>query len=80
MGEFPGAVCNAPWVSAVIESDGSVMPCFFHKAYGNIYEKDFLEIINSEQAIEFRKKLNVETDPVCQKCVCSLKLGIRQMN
>jgi MoaA/NifB/PqqE/SkfB family radical SAM enzyme len=78
--EFPGTVCNAPWVSAVIESDGSVMPCFFHKPYGNIYETDFLEIINSEDAVSFRKNLNVQEDPVCKKCVCSLKLGITQMN
>jgi MoaA/NifB/PqqE/SkfB family radical SAM enzyme len=79
-GDFPGTVCNAPWVSAVIESDGRVMPCFFHKPYGNIYEKDFIEIINSAEAIAFRKNLHVKEDPVCKKCVCSLKLGITQMN
>lgn len=73
-GSFPQPVCNAPWVSAVIESDGSVMPCFFHKPYGNIYENDFAAIINSEGAIKFRKSLNVKEDPVCRKCVCSLKL------
>ena len=28
--------CNAPWVSAVVEADGSVRPCFFHPAVGNI--------------------------------------------
>ena len=27
--------CNAPWVSAVIESDGTVRPCFFHEPIGN---------------------------------------------
>ena len=80
MGEFTAPVCNAPWVSAVIESDGRVMPCFFHAPYGNIYDNDFLEIINSNQAIEFRKKLNVKEDPVCKKCVCSLKLGVAKMN
>ncbi len=76
LAEFPGTVCNAPWVSAVIESDGRVMPCFFHRPYGNIYDGDFLGIINSEEAIEFRRKLSVREDPVCRKCVCSLKLGI----
>jgi MoaA/NifB/PqqE/SkfB family radical SAM enzyme len=78
--DYPGATCNAPWVSAVIESDGRVMPCFFHKPYGNIYDGDFLEIINSPQAISFRKNLDVDKDPICRKCVCSLKLGITQMN
>ena len=26
--------CNAPWMSAVIEADGSVRPCFFHQSVG----------------------------------------------
>jgi len=76
LAEFPGTVCNAPWVSAVIESDGRVMPCFFHEPYGNINDGDFLKIINSDRAIAFRKNLKVSEDPVCKKCVCSLKLGI----
>lgn len=80
IGDFPETVCNAPWVSAVIESDGRVMPCFFHEPYGNIYDHDFLEIINSPVAIAFRKNLDVNRDQVCRKCVCSLKLGVRQMN
>ena len=78
LGGFPGTVCNAPWVSAVIESDGRVMPCFFHKPYGNIYEKDFMELINSPEAISFRRNLDMDNDPVCRKCVCSLKLGLTQ--
>jgi MoaA/NifB/PqqE/SkfB family radical SAM enzyme len=80
LSDYPAPVCNAPWVSAVIESNGDVMPCFFHKPYGNIYEKDFTEIINSAAAIDFRKRLNMDTDSICKKCVCSLKLGLRQMN
>lgn len=78
--DFPAAVCNAPWVSAVIESDGSVMPCFFHKPYGNIYENDLLEILNSPEAIAFRKNLDMNRDEMCKKCVCSLKLGITKLN
>ena len=78
--EYAEAHCNAPWVSAVIESDGNVLPCFFHKAYGNIYQQDFLEIINSKEAIAFRKNLNISSDPICKKCVCSLHIGINKMN
>jgi MoaA/NifB/PqqE/SkfB family radical SAM enzyme len=77
---FPQTVCNAPWVSAVIESDGSVMPCFFHKSYGNIHNNNFMDIINSPEAISFRKNLDVEKDETCKKCVCSLKLGVTQLN
>lgn len=69
---FPGQKCNAPWVSAVIESNGDVMPCFFHKPYGNIYESGFEEIINSKKSVQFRKQLDVKTNATCTKCVCSL--------
>ena len=79
MGDYPPVVCNAPWVSAVIESDGSVLPCFFHKPYGNIYSNDFLEVVNSPLAREFRRGLDVNENEICRKCVCSLKLAPHQM-
>jgi len=74
--EFPAPVCNAPWVSAVIESNGDLLPCFFHKPYGNVTGNSFEEIINSEEAIAFRKQLDVNKNEVCRKCVCTLKLGL----
>lgn len=74
-GNFPTVNCNAPWVSTVIEPDGSVRPCFFHKKIGNIYEESLINILNSEESILFRKKLDVKTDPICRKCVCSLNLS-----
>ena len=78
VGMFPSKACNAPWVSAVIESTGEVLPCFFHKSYGNINVRSFSEIINSAEAISFRKSLDVQTNPTCQRCVCSLHVGITQ--
>ena len=74
--KFEAPPCNAPWVSAVLESDGRLMPCFFHKEYGNIYDGDFESILNSKSAIGFRKNLDVKKNEVCEKCVCSLKLGV----
>jgi MoaA/NifB/PqqE/SkfB family radical SAM enzyme len=73
--DYPPMNCNAPWVSAVIEADGSVRPCFFHTQSGNIKEASLTEILNSENSISFRKNLNVKTNPVCEKCVCSLNLS-----
>jgi len=73
---FQAPTCNAPWVSAVVESNGDVMPCFFHKPYGNITDGSFDEIINSEKAISFRKNLDVSKDEICRKCVCSLYLKV----
>lgn len=70
-------LCNAPWVSAVIESDGAVKPCFFHPPLGNIHDADLLQILNSPPATDFRRNLHVEQNPTCQRCVCSLYLEPR---
>lgn len=69
--------CNAPWVSAVIEADGAVRPCFFHPAYGRLGEKPLDEILNSPEAVAFRRGLDVGRDPICQGCVCTLHLAPR---
>ena len=66
--------CNAPWVSAVIEADGTYRPCFFHRPLGSIQDGPLHEILNSPRAIEFRRHLDVSNDPVCRRCVCSLDL------
>lgn len=72
---FPFKRCNAPWVSAVIEADGSVRPCFFHETVGNIHNSSLSGILNDEHALNFRKKLNMASDPTCVKCVCTLHLS-----
>ena len=77
LGQVPPVAphCNAPWVSAVVEADGTVRPCFFHRSLGNIYERPLMEILNSERAIDFRRTLDIPSDSVCQKCVCSLHVS-----
>lgn len=74
-GTFPTTICNAPWVSTVIETDGTVRPCFFHAGYGNIHERPLEEILNSPEARAFRRNLDVTQDPICRKCVCTLSLA-----
>jgi MoaA/NifB/PqqE/SkfB family radical SAM enzyme len=74
---FPYKKCNAPWVSTVIEADGSVRPCFFHEAIGNIRDSSLASILNSEPAVNFRKTLDMSTNSTCVKCVCSLNLPPR---
>jgi Fe-coproporphyrin III synthase len=64
--------CNAPWVSAVVEVDGTVRPCFFHRTIGNITSSTLEEVINGEKAQEFRQSLDMENDATCRRCVCSL--------
>lgn len=76
VGTFPSKTCNAPWVSTVVESDGTVRPCFFHDAVGNIYEDTLESILNGERAISFRENLDVSTDPTCRRCVCTLNMQV----
>ena len=64
--------CTAPWVSAVIETDGTLRPCFFHEAVGNAREQGLLGALNSDHAVRFRESLDVRTNSICQRCVCSL--------
>ena len=66
--------CNAPWVSAVIEASGDVRPCFFHQTLGNIHQQTLAEIVNGPEAVRFRAGLNVASNAICRKCVCSLHI------
>jgi MoaA/NifB/PqqE/SkfB family radical SAM enzyme len=74
MNPFPYKKCNAPWVSTVIEADGTVRPCFFHPSFGNIRENSLDKILNSDDAMDFRKTLDIDADSICKKCVCYLNL------
>ena len=75
--KYPAKKCNAPWVSAVVEADGTVRPCFFHEAIGNIRDQTLENILNDNEAINFRRKMDMTLDP-CKKCVCSLNLPFYQ--
>jgi MoaA/NifB/PqqE/SkfB family radical SAM enzyme len=72
---FPYKKCNAPWVSTVVEADGSVRPCFFHDTIGNVRDNSLEEILNNKAATDFRRTLDMSINPTCVKCVCSLYLS-----
>jgi Fe-coproporphyrin III synthase len=72
-GEFPSVQCNTPWVSAVLEPDGSLRPCFFHPSYGPVSE-GLQTTLNSTRAVAFRQGLRVGSNETCRRCVCSLNL------
>jgi MoaA/NifB/PqqE/SkfB family radical SAM enzyme len=75
-GPFPEVSCNAPWASAVVEADGTVRPCFFQPPVGNVREKSLGALLDDEM-VAFRKGLDVARNATCQRCVCSLSLGMR---
>jgi MoaA/NifB/PqqE/SkfB family radical SAM enzyme len=66
-------VCNAPWVSVVVEADGVVRPCFFHRPIGKIdADTSLMDVVNGPEAVRFRMGLDVASDSTCRRCVCSL--------
>ena len=71
---FPAVDCNAPWISVVLEANGDVRPCFFHDAVGNIRRAPLGEILAGKLR-SFKRALDVSADPVCQRCVCSIRTG-----
>jgi MoaA/NifB/PqqE/SkfB family radical SAM enzyme len=75
LGQAPwvAPMCNAPWVSTVIEADGTIRPCFFHRSVGRLNGGGLLKILNGPEAIDFRSNLRVSENPTCRRCVCSLK-------
>jgi MoaA/NifB/PqqE/SkfB family radical SAM enzyme len=64
--------CNAPWVSAVMEADGNLRPCFFHQPTASTRLSTLAEALNSDSAVAFRATLDITANPTCQNCVCSL--------
>jgi MoaA/NifB/PqqE/SkfB family radical SAM enzyme len=75
---FAPDACNAPWVSAVIEANGAVRPCFFHEPVGSLREAPLASIVANELP-RFRRTLDVGTNPVCGRCVCSTKIGWKNL-
>jgi MoaA/NifB/PqqE/SkfB family radical SAM enzyme len=73
---FPSVLCNAPYMSAVVEADGAVRPCFFHRAVGSIRDTPFDEIVRRHLSA-FRSDLSIGENPICERCVCSIRTGWR---
>ena len=65
-----GYRCISPWVAAYVFPGGEVRPCLnCSYSYGNIREKRFSDIWNSETAVQYRKFLKKNRMfPVCVRC------------
>jgi MoaA/NifB/PqqE/SkfB family radical SAM enzyme len=75
-GPFPAVDCDAPWMSVLIEADGAVRPCFFHPSVGNLRQRPLRALLGREMPA-FRRGLRVAEDSTCQRCVCTIKVGLR---
>ena len=73
---FPRVACNAPWMSVVVEANGAVRPCFFHEPVGNVRRAPLGSIIEGNLRT-FRSGLDVSSNEVCRRCVCSIRTGWR---
>jgi MoaA/NifB/PqqE/SkfB family radical SAM enzyme len=73
---FPRVACNAPWVSVVLEANGSVRPCFFHEPIGNVRRTPIASLV-TENLRAFRQAFDVGANPVCVRCVCSMNASWR---
>ena len=66
--------CVWPWESAYISKTGDVVPCCIIgdekvKSFGNLKEKTFSEIWNSNEYINFRKDIKNNNIPdFCKNC------------
>lgn len=64
------ARCISPWIDAYIFYDGQVKPCLNSSySFGNIKDASFVDIWNSESAVNFRRQLKKDKIfPACPKC------------
>jgi len=67
--------CAMPFTGCLIGADGSVYPCGFSKAsrqncFGNLYQKSFTEIWNSNEAQQMRQSIQVSPQYLspCNHC------------
>lgn len=71
--------CNTPMVSAVVEADGTVRPCFFKAPLGNAKDVKLPAVLNGDAAVALRARLHPATDPECLRCVCPKYFPLRDL-
>lgn len=74
--DFPSVRCNAPRFSAVIETDGSVRPCFFLPSSGRVGHVPILRVLNNEAGKELRQQQRLGHRDECVRCVCPAYRGV----
>lgn len=77
-GALASPPCDAPWTSVVVQPDLSLRPCFFHPASGPEGSKVTARLglrAGLHAQGRWLSELDLERDPVCQRCVCWARLG-----
>ncbi len=76
---FPPVQCNAPRFSAVIETDGSLKPCFFLPASGRLNASAISKALNTPAGINLRRQQARGEREECRRCVCPAYRGARRL-
>jgi MoaA/NifB/PqqE/SkfB family radical SAM enzyme len=79
--DFPRPRCNAPHISAVVEVDGTLRPCYFLPEVGKIEAPGtpLLETLNNLEALALRRAYRSGQRLECERCVCPLYKGPRAL-
>jgi MoaA/NifB/PqqE/SkfB family radical SAM enzyme len=91
--EYPAVRCNAPHLSAVIEVDGTLRPCYFLPSMGKVgtphessngvvgarHVMPLYEVVNSPHALALRRAYRAGERAECGRCVCPLYKGARAL-
>ncbi len=77
--KFPFVQCNAPRWSTVIETDGSLKPCYFLPAWGKWDSQTLREAINTPEAQAIRRAQRMGEREECRRCVCYAYRGKREL-
>ncbi|MGQ9888864.1 MAG: radical SAM/SPASM domain-containing protein [Aggregatilineales bacterium] len=79
-GEAVPPRCNAPHLSVVIEVDGTLRPCYFLPAFGQLVPGGQLaRALNVPEAVALRRAYRAGQRPECARCVCPLYRGPRAL-
>jgi MoaA/NifB/PqqE/SkfB family radical SAM enzyme len=73
--DFPPVRCNAPRFSAVIETDGSLKPCFFLPSSGRFDGTSLSRALNTEAGKDLRRQQRLGLRQECSRCVCPAYRG-----
>jgi MoaA/NifB/PqqE/SkfB family radical SAM enzyme len=82
--DFPPVRCNAPHISAVIEVDGRLRPCYFLPAVGKLNAASdngtsLRDTMNTLDALALRRAYRTGERAECERCVCPLYKGRRAL-
>jgi MoaA/NifB/PqqE/SkfB family radical SAM enzyme len=77
--DYPDVRCNAPHISAVIEVDGTLRPCYFLPSMGKLNGVLLRAAVNAPEALDLRRAYRQGERAECRTCVCPLHKGPRAM-